>query len=70
MKKNLGDGDRAIRIVLAGLLLLAYLLGVATGLAGTVALIVAAVLAVTSFAGVCPLYKLFGINTCKIKKAH
>ena len=70
MKKNLGDGDRAIRIVLAGLLLLAYLLGIATGVAGTVALILAAVLAVTSFAGVCPLYKLFGINTCKIKKAH
>jgi len=70
MKKNLGDGDRAIRIILAGLLVIAYLLNVATGVAGTIALILAAILLITSFVGVCPLYRLFGINTCNIKKAH
>lgn len=69
MKKNLGDGDRAIRIVIAGLILILYLLDILPGIAGTILLIFAGVLLLTSFAGFCPLYKLFGINTCKYKKA-
>jgi len=69
MKKNLGDGDRALRIVIAGLLIILYLLGVGTGVVGVIMLIFAAVMLLTSFAGFCPLYKLFGINTCKFDKA-
>ncbi len=69
MKKNLGDGDRALRIVIAGLLIIFYLLGVGAGILGPVMLVLAAVMLLTSFAGFCPLYKLFGINTCKIDKA-
>jgi len=69
MKKNLGDGDRALRIVIAGLLIILYLLGIGTGVVGAIMLVLAAVMLLTSFAGFCPLYKLFGINTCKIDKA-
>jgi hypothetical protein len=69
MKQNLGDGDRALRIVIAGLLIILYLLGIGTGVVGAIMLVLAAVMLLTSFAGFCPLYKLFGINTCKIDKA-
>lgn len=69
MKKNLGDGDRAIRIITAGLIVILYLLGVVTGIFGSILLVVAPILLLTSFIGVCPLYKLFGIDTCKYTKA-
>lgn len=68
MKNNLGDGDRAIRIVAAGLIVILFLLDVVTGIFGDILLILSAVLLLTSFAGFCPLYRLFGINTCKVKK--
>lgn len=69
MKKNLGDSDRAMRIIAAGLIVILYLLDVVAGIFGSILLVLAAVLLLTSFIGVCPLYKLFGINTCKYTKA-
>jgi len=69
MKKNMGDGDRAIRIIAAGLIVILYLLGVVTGVLGIIMLVFASVFLLTSFAGVCPLYKVFGIDTRKITKA-
>ena len=69
MKKNMGDVDRAIRIVVAGVIMILYILGVVSGLVGTILIILAGIFVLTSFAGVCPLYRLFGINTCKITKA-
>jgi hypothetical protein len=69
MKKNMGDSDRAIRIIAAGLILILYLLEVVTGIVGTILLVLAGILLLTSFAGICPLYSLFGINTRKYKKA-
>jgi len=51
------------------LIVILYLLGIVAGIVGDILLVVAAVLLLTSFAGFCPLYKLFGINTCKYKKA-
>ena len=66
MKKNMGNTDRWIRIVL-GLALVAVLIFVQSawrwvGLLGIVFL-------VTSLIGFCPLYVLFGINTNKESKA-
>ena len=65
MKKNMGDADRAIRIVAAALIVILYLLGVVAGMVGTILLLLAVIFLVTSFVGVCPLYKLFGIDSCK-----
>ncbi|HRX09408.1 MAG TPA: DUF2892 domain-containing protein [Candidatus Limiplasma sp.] len=66
MKKNMGNTDRWIRLVL-GLALVAVLIFVQSawrwvGLLGIVFL-------VTSLIGFCPLYVLFGINTNKESKA-
>lgn len=69
MTTNVGSTDRIIRI---GLAAVAALIAVLTG-AGTVSgillLVVAGVLLVTALVGFCPLYRLFGVNTCKVPSA-
>lgn len=68
MKVNMGGLDRGLRIVLA--IVVALLIGTGT-LTGTWAIvlgIVAVVFLATSLIGMCPLYALLGINTCKIKQ--
>lgn len=66
MTTNVGSTDKIIRI---GLAAVAALIAVLTG-AGTVGgillLVVAGVLLVTALVGFCPLYRLFGVNTCKV----
>jgi hypothetical protein len=61
MKRNEGNIDRAVRIG-AGLGMIGLHLGGALGpwtWIGMVPLL-------TGLAGNCPLYKLFGINTCRV----
>jgi hypothetical protein len=69
MKKNMGSIDKTIRLLVAVLLVVLYFLGVVEGVVGTIALIVAAVFILTSVISFCPLYAVFGINTCKTKSA-
>lgn len=67
MTMNMGMIDRVVRVVL-GLALLWYALFAAAsgynwiGWIGVVPLL-------TALAGYCPLYGLFGISTCPMKKA-
>jgi hypothetical protein len=68
MKKNMGDIDRSLRIVAAGLIVILYSIGFVTGTIGTILLVLAGIFAITSFVGYCPLYKLFGITTRKLEK--
>lgn len=68
MNKNMGDGDRTIRLLAATLIVILYLAGVFKGTLAIVLLIVAGIFLLTSFFGICPLYSLVGINTCKAKK--
>lgn len=67
MKKNIGIIDKAVRLVLAAIILLLYFTNVISGTLALVLLVVAAILAVTSLIGVCPPYMLFGINTISKK---
>lgn len=68
MTKNEGTADRVIRAVVG----IAALIGAfATGLGsvlGVVLLVVGAILVVTAAVGFCPLYKVFGMNTCPAPK--
>lgn len=65
MKKNMGMADRAIRILIAAAFVILYMAHVVGGTWGLVLLVVAGVFVVTSVAGVCPLYSVLGIKTCK-----
>lgn len=68
MKKNMGNADRIIRIVLAAIFAYFYFAGVVTGIAGLILVILGGVFVLTSLIGFCPLYTLFGFNTCRVKK--
>lgn len=61
-KKNVGDADRAIRIMLGLALISLAFVGPRTiwGLVGVIPL-------VTAFIRICPLYALFGLSTCPKK---
>lgn len=67
MNKNMGSIDKTIRLLVAAGLVVLYFLGVVEF--GTLALVVAAVFTLTSVISFCPLYTVFGINTCKTKSA-
>lgn len=63
MKKNLGAVDRVIRIV-AGLVLIGAALAGVIGWWGYIG----AVPLATGLLSNCPLYSIFGINTCPLDK--
>ncbi len=67
MKKNMGGTDRIIRIVAAIVVGVLYYLNVIEGTLAYVLMAVAAIFVLTSFINFCPLYAIFGINTCKVK---
>ena len=67
MKKNMGSIDKAVRIVVALLIGIAYKANYISGTAAIVMLSLAGIFILTSFISFCPLYLPFGISTCKKK---
>ena len=67
MKKNINNLDRIIRITIFALALILFITKILTGTIAVVFLIVGTVLMFTSIINFCPIYRLLGINTCKIK---
>ena len=65
MKKNIGNTDKLIRLLLALLVAVLYFTGVISGTLAIILGIVAVALVVTSMVRFCGLYTLLGINTCK-----
>lgn len=68
MKKNMGNTDRIIRILLAVVFAVLYFTNTVTGTFGIVLLVLGAVFLLTSLISFCPLYPIVGINTCPAKK--
>lgn len=69
MTNNMGTIDRAIRLIVAGVLLFLAFGGsgmFASDLMFWLALLVSIVFAVTAVVGTCPLYSLLGIRTCRV----
>lgn len=63
MKKNMGSIDKAIRLIIAVILVGLYFSETLTGTWGIVGLVVATIMVLTSLANSCPLYGILGINT-------
>lgn len=66
MNTNEGTIDRVLRAVGA---LVAFIAAFAVGIGsivGIVLAVVGAILLVTSAVGFCPLYRVFGMSTCKV----
>ncbi|MEO8589382.1 MAG: DUF2892 domain-containing protein [Flavobacteriales bacterium] len=65
MKPNLSGADRVIRLILAAITIGLYFSGTVAGTPGIVLMVVAAVLALTSFVSFCPIYAALGWRTRK-----
>lgn len=68
MKKNMGNADRIIRILLAVVFAVLYFTNTITGTLGIILLVLAGIFILTSLVSFCPLYTLVGLNTCPAKK--
>jgi hypothetical protein len=67
MKKNLGNADKMVRVLLAAIIAILYFTNIISGTLATVLLVLAGILVATSLISFCPLYALVGINTCPVK---
>lgn len=68
MECNVGGMDRTIRVIL-GIVLIAVGVLYLSGLTAIIAYIIAAIALITAAIAYCPLNKLLGVNTCKLKPA-
>lgn len=64
----MGTLDKAVRIVVAVIVGGLFYAEVINGTLGIVLLVLAGVFVLTSLVSFCPLYTLFGINTCSNKQ--
>jgi len=62
----MGSADRIIRLLIAAIAVFLYSNGTLTGTWGIVAIVVAAIFALTSLVGFCPIYKIVGLSTCPL----
>ncbi len=67
MKRNMGNTDRIIRVIIAIVVAALYFTGTIPGILGIVLMVVAVVFVLTSLFSVCPLYSIVGMNTCGTK---
>jgi len=67
MKKNISSLDKGARILIAAAVALLYFFNIIEGTVAYILMAVAIILLITSLINFCPLYKVFGISTCKIK---
>ena len=67
MKKNMGAADKGIRVLIAIIIALLYYFNIVEGTLAYILMAFAIIFLLTSFISFCPLYTLFGINTCKTK---
>jgi len=65
MKKNMGTVDKAIRLIVALVVVVLFFTKVISGVVGIVLLVLAGVFVLTSLISFCPLYPVVGLNTKK-----
>ncbi|MEQ8361049.1 MAG: DUF2892 domain-containing protein [Cytophagales bacterium] len=68
MKRNMGSADRIIRVIIAAIIATLYFTNILTGTLGIVLLVLAGIFVMTSLISFCPLYTIFGLRTCPMKK--
>lgn len=68
MKKNMGNTDRVIRAAIVALIAALYYTEVISGTLAIILGVVAVIFLATSLISFCPLYAIFGINSCPAPK--
>ena len=67
MKKNMGNADRIIRVIIAAIIGILYFTNIISGTLAIVLLVLSVVFFLTSIISFCPLYTIFGLKTCPIE---
>ena len=67
MKKNMGSIDKIVRLIIAAIIVFLYYGNIISGTLAIILLAASAIFVLTSVISFCPLYTLFGCNTCKVK---
>ncbi len=67
MKANVGTTDKIIRVIIGIILIISAFLFSMSWTIEIIFIIVGVVALLTALSGFCLIYKLFGINTCKVK---
>ncbi|MFT5755042.1 MAG: hypothetical protein ACI924_002295 [Flavobacterium sp.] len=67
MKKNVGNGDRFLRIMIGIIALILVMGNVIEGTLMWIVLAIGLIMVFTSSIQFCPAYSIFGVNTCKVK---
>jgi hypothetical protein len=65
MKKNVGTIDKAVRILIAVVMVVLYFTHVISGVLAIILLALSAVFIVTSLLSYCPLWQVLGLSTMK-----
>lgn len=68
MKKNMSNTDRVVRLLLSVIFAALYFTETVTGTLGIVLIVLAVVFTLTAIISFCPLYAIFGLSTCAVKK--
>jgi hypothetical protein len=67
MKKNVGTGDRFLRVMIGVIALILGLSGMLEGTMKWIVLGIGTVMVFTASIQFCLLYTILGVNTCKVK---
>lgn len=65
MKKNVGNIDKAVRILAAVMIAVLYFTNILSGTVALVLLALAGIFIITAFLNFCPIWWAFGISTRK-----
>jgi hypothetical protein len=68
MKTNMSNIDKIIRVLVAVVVAVLYFTNIISGTLAIILMVLAGIFILTSIIGFCPLYAIFGINTCKTKE--
>ena len=70
MKKNMGNVDKIIRIIIAVVFAVLYFTNTISGTLGLVLVVLAGVFVLTSLISFCPLYAILGLSSCPVKEKN
>ena len=68
MKKNVGSVDKIIRYIIAIVAIYIAYKGMVASPWDYVLYAVGAIMVLTALSGRCPIFSIFGINSCKVKE--
>ncbi len=68
MKKNVGSVDKVIRFIIAIVAVYVAYKGMVASPWDYVLYAVGAIMVLTALSGRCPIFSIFGLNTCKVKE--